>query len=134
MGTRSRIGIVVGNKVHSVYCHWDGYVEGVGVMLACHYDDFAKISQVIALGDLSSLNPEIGEKHDFDDRFEDSDPRSNWSRFYGRDRGETGCEYRTHDFAEDMSKCGDCAEYMYIFGTDGVWYYSDTDKIDWKKV
>ena len=34
MGTRSRIGIEMpDHSVVSVYCHWDGYVEGNGKIL-----------------------------------------------------------------------------------------------------
>jgi hypothetical protein len=27
MGTRSRIGVMHGDKCKSVYCHWDGYLS-----------------------------------------------------------------------------------------------------------
>ena len=33
MGTRSRIGVMHGDKVKSVYCHWDGYLEHNGQIL-----------------------------------------------------------------------------------------------------
>ena len=38
MGTRSRIGVMHGDVVKSVYCHWDGYLEHNGVILQEHYD------------------------------------------------------------------------------------------------
>lgn len=30
MGTRSMIAFDNGDEVYAIYCHWDGYVEGVG--------------------------------------------------------------------------------------------------------
>ena len=38
MGTRSRIGVMHGDKVKSIYCHWDGYLEHNGRILAESYD------------------------------------------------------------------------------------------------
>jgi hypothetical protein len=38
MGTRSRIGVMHGDNVKSVYCHWDGYLEHNGEILLKHYD------------------------------------------------------------------------------------------------
>ena len=67
----------------SIYCHWDGYPENNGRILVNHYQDECKIDQLIKLGDLSSLESEIGSKHDFDD-----DSHENWCKAYGRDRGE----------------------------------------------
>ena len=60
MGTRSRIGVMHGDVVKSVYCHWDGYLEHNGQILLEHYDS-AKANNLVALGDLSSLGSVIGE-------------------------------------------------------------------------
>ncbi len=70
MSTRSRIGIEdqETGKVRSIYCHSDGYLEGVGKTLVEHYTTGKKVKALIALGDLSALGEEIGEKHDFDYR------------------------------------------------------------------
>ena len=119
MGTRSRIGVMHGDKLKSVYCHWDGYLDHNGRILLEHYDS-AKANHLVALGDLSCLAPEIGEKHDFDGRDHD-----NWCMFYGRDRGETGVEFTCHsDFQSFLEQCdAGGVEYYYIM-KDGVWYYS----------
>jgi len=121
MGTRSRIGVMHGDKLKSVYCHWDGYLDHNGRILLEYYNS-AKANQLVALGDLSSLGEEIGEKHGFDDR---SNP--NWCTFYGRDRGETGTEWTCHeDFQSFLEHCDSCgAEYYYIM-RDGVWYCGTT--------
>ena len=133
MGTRSRIGVMHGDKVKSVYCHWDGYLEHNGEILQKHYNS-AKANNLVALGDLSSLRPELGEKHAFS-QFELRAEEvagyklltENWCTFYGRDRGESGSEFKVaHTFAEFMEQCDNCgAEYYYIM-RDGVWYVGDT--------
>ena len=93
----------------SIYCHFDGYPEGVGAMLTAHYTDEAKIRELLALGDISTLNPEIGEPHDFDwhmtlhrqhqglawdevRKLVEARPENNWCNVYGRDRGESDVE------------------------------------------
>lgn len=129
MGTRSRIGVMHGDNVKSVYCHWDGYLEHNGAILQEHYDS-VKANQLVALGDLSSLRPEIGEKHAFS-QFELRAEEvagyklltENMCTFYGRDRGETGTEWKTHtnfvDFFAEVD--GSWCEWYYIM-RDGVWY------------
>ena len=122
MGTRSRIGVMHGDKCKSVYCHWDGYLDHNGRILLEHYDS-PKANHLVALGDLSSLQANIGEKHDFDDR----EAANKQCNFYGRDRGETGTDFVTHlDFESFLEHCHNCgAEYYYIM-KDGVWYCGDT--------
>ena len=103
MGTRSMVGVMVGNKVRAVYVHWDGYLDGVGAGLQ-DYTTQAEVEELISHGDRSSL--EEG---------------------YYKDRGETGVEpteYATFDeFYEAVEGCG--GEYYYVF-KDGVWYCGDT--------
>ena len=129
MGTRSRIGVMHGNKVKSIYCHWDGYLSFNGRILQESYDS-AKANQLVALGDLSSLRAEIGEKHAFS-KFELPTEEveafetltENWCTFYGRDRGEKGTEFEVdHTFAEFLERVDGCgAEYYYIM-ENGQWY------------
>ena len=136
MGTRSRIGVMHGDKVKSVYCHWDGYLSHNGQILQEHYDS-ARANNLVALGDLSSLRPKIGEKHafsQFDLRAEEVAGykllTENMCTFYGRDRGETGTEFKVaHTFAEFLEQCDNCgAEYYYIM-KDGVWYCGTTYEV-----
>ena len=122
MGTRSRIGVMHGDKLKSVYCHWDGYLSNNGKILQNHYDS-AKANHLVSLGDLSSLGTTIGEKHDFD-------TRTDCCTFYGRDREETGVDFTVdQSYDEFLSKYYDY-EYYYIMN-DGVWYvgvsYEDED-------
>ena len=133
MGTRSRIGVMHGDKVKSIYCHWDGYLEGVGEILLKQYDS-ARANHLVALGDLSSLRANIGEKHAFS-QFEVPAEEveafkaltEDMCTFYGRDRGEKGVEFKVaQTFAEFLEQCDNCgAEYYYIM-RDGTWYCGDT--------
>ena len=131
MGTRSRIGVMHGNNVKSIYCHWDGYLGFNGQILQEHYDS-AKANQLVALGDMSSLRADIGEKHAFSKfdpvtNIEHREHNEDWCTFYGRDRGEKNTEWKvatTFDqFLEQCDLSG--AEYYYIM-KDGVWYVGDT--------
>jgi hypothetical protein len=138
MGTRSRIGIMFGDNCRSVYCHWDGYLEHNGAILQEHYDS-AKAANLVALGDISSLGPNIGEKHDFNmqapygtpEYQAESEARSQITTFYGRDRGDTDTEFKIdHSFGEFFARADGCdAEFYYIM-QDGVWYVGTTYKDD----
>jgi len=134
MGTRSRIGVMHGDKVKSIYCHYDGYLEHNGQVLAQYYDS-AKANNLVALGDMSTLRPQIGEKHAFS-QF-DLPPEEveaykeltrDWCTFYGRDRGEVSVWKVANTFEEFLEQADDCsAEYYYIM-KDGVWYVGTTYK------
>lgn len=60
MGTRSYIGKVINGRVHSIYCHWDGYPEGVGSVLLQHYDS-EKVDGLLELGGISALQETVEE-------------------------------------------------------------------------
>ena len=111
--------------VQQIYCHWDGHLEHNGEILSKHYSDTIKVQQLMNLGDLSGLHPELGEKHDFDD----------WDfsgcRFYGRDRGEKDTQARTFKSFEDYCQNSSAEEYNYIMRNDGksyVWF-NDPSKL-----
>jgi len=136
MGTRSRIAVMHGDNCKSVYCHWDGYLEYNGSILQKHYDS-VKANNLIALGDLSSLKPEIGIQHAFgyhgtEISAEDYEKQfGNMCTFYGRDRGEKNVEFQTDTdfdaFIERVQGC--CAEWYYIM-RDGVWYVGNVYSSD----
>ena len=103
MGTRSRVAVMHGDVYKSVYCHYDGYLDGVGAGLQ-DYTTQEAVEALIAPGDRSSLDGP-----------------------YYKDRGETGVaptEYSTfEEFYEAVEGCW--GEYYYVF-KDGVWYCGDT--------
>ena len=128
MGTRSRIGVMHGDTVKSVYCHWDGYLEHNGAILQEHYTS-VKANELVSLGDLSSLCPEIGEEHAFShfdtDMTQDEyyEKYGEMCTFYGRDRKETGTEWKVaHTFAEFLEQVDHCGAEFYYIMRDGVWY------------
>ena len=151
MGTRSMIAIQnpYSKDVRAVYCHWDGYLEHNGSLLQKHYSASPKVNNLIALGDLSSLRPEIGEKHKFSSlEINDKAEREAYEEtvkdmctFYTRDRGEDAPfkVFPTLAKAADYFE-GSWCEYLYVFKykksddyQSGEWHYK---KIGgrWKKL
>lgn len=129
MGTRSRIAVMHGTVCKSVYCHWDGYLEHNGEILAKHYDS-SLANQLIAMGDLSSLGTQIGSKHPFSPHFDEGSKvayeaakAAGHCTFYGRDRDEKDTEWKVahsfEEFLEQVDACG--GEYYYVM-ENGVWY------------
>lgn len=137
MATRSTIAIEHSDgTVQQVYCHWDGYLDHNGAILRDHWSDPAKLQQLIDLGDLSSLKPELGDKHDFDyyqnrEQYtaeQLADFERNWCLFYGRDRGEPNVSARQFTNFNHYATMGQKEEYNYILKNNGLWYveYYDT--------
>ena len=79
MGTRSNIAYKENKtgKYHFVYCHWDGYYEGVGQDLLNNFDSYAKAKTLVQGGDMSTTTEpytSLGEK------YEDLKPRIVFNR------------------------------------------------------
>jgi hypothetical protein len=135
MGTRSRIGVMHGSKCKSVYCHWDGYLEHNGAILLEHFDS-SKANELVGLGDLSSLRPEIGVKHPFScldaEAGSDYEERyGNMCTFYDRDRGETDCTWSVdHSFEDFLDRARGCGAEFYYIMRDGEWYVGTTYESD----
>lgn len=150
MGTRSTIALEFADgTVQQVYCHWDGYLENNGAILAEHYSDPYKLRDLIDMGDMSSLGKVIGKKHPFGPAYNETDALkkakvqkevdeardAGYTTFYKRDRGEDGCEARTYKNADEYFDCSQQEEYDYIlrnvngtatwfvrcYATNGVW-------------
>lgn len=139
MATRSTIALEYADgTVQQVYCHWDGYLDNNGTILLNNYSDPFKLRDLIDLGDISSLGPNVGEKHSFDIQAKygtpeyeaEAEARRDITTFYGRDRGEEGTNARKFKDYADYRKNGQFEEYNYILRTDGNWYvefYGDFD-------
>lgn len=120
MATRSTIAVEHRDgTVEQIYCHWDGYLSHNGEILNRHYRDYAKVCDLIALGDISSLGTQIGEQHAFDGS---GDPE--WTTAYGRDRGETDVGGRRFKDFADYSENMQAEEYDYCW-RDAQWWVSD---------
>lgn len=114
MSTNATISRMNADKtISTIYLHWDGDLDGAGKVLKEHYSDPAKVDELIALGDLSSLGEEIGTKHDFDDR-----PDGKVCFAYGRDRGENNTV--AHKFRSLAELDDERQKYNYLF-KDGEW-------------
>lgn len=61
MTTNSAIGFVHENHIISVYCHYEGYLDGVGSTLYHFYQSPAKIIRLLRNGWISTLHPTIEE-------------------------------------------------------------------------
>lgn len=128
MGTRSMIGRYnEDGTVTAVYCHWDGYLEHNGQILAEHYTDDDKIQDLIGLGAMSALGAELGEKHNFAEN-----TGHDWCTFYARDRGEKIGVERFEDpeaFRKDgYARSG--AEFLYLWDREG-WFVASYDQPKW---
>ena len=122
MSTRSTIAIRnLDGSMQKIYCHWDGYIEHNGVLLQKYYNTPDKIRELLALGNISSLNKNVNpttDTHSFDH------PEADVVVAYHRDRGE--------EFGTAMPD--QLEEFNYVFNMfDGVWYvtyyedYPDTE-------
>ena len=102
-----------------IYVHFDGYLDHTGKMLNTHYTDPAKVAKLIKLGSLSSIGPEIGTKHDFEERIIEE------CNAYGRDRGERCQSAELFKNFEEFVDEGDHQQYNYLF-QDGSWYVANS--------
>lgn len=94
MATNAAIGIVNDDDtITAIYCHWDGYLQHTGYILASHYGREKSI-ELMELGDLSLLGKEIGHKHNSDVK--------DWCISYKRDKGETNTDCVVHNTIEDF--------------------------------
>lgn len=121
MATRCFIGkSLPSNHIIGIYCHYDGYPDGgVGEMLETNYMDETKIDALLELGDISTLGPELGEKHDPKDHKLIN--AMGWTTAYHRDAGEDLNPLREYESLPDMEKnvAGDLgAEWAYVWMVD----------------
>lgn len=89
-----------GNLWLGVYCHWDGYPEGVGAELKEHYNTYEAALNLILLGQLSYICGEVCAYH-------------NW-------RNE---EHRISVDKNDLPKGSDYIDYTYYL-EDGNWTFT----------
>lgn len=105
MSTRSRIAIEnQDGTVQSIYCHFDGYLEGVGKRLFNHYDK-EKLKSLIELGDISVLGESTID-----------------TIAYCRDRGE---DFHSTGYlnVEGLFELGfgSSVEFVYCLNRDNIW-------------
>lgn len=110
MATRSRIAIEnQDGTVTSVYCHFDGYLSGVGKKLFEHYDK-EKLEDLFELGDISVLGESTLN-----------------TIAYHRDRGEDFNRTIYADLDEFIDRNhGGGIDYLYCLTKDGIWLVNKT--------
>jgi hypothetical protein len=132
MSTRSRIGVMLDDgSIKQVYCHWDGYVEGVGLTLIENYDSLDKAKELINLGDISSLGYKISTDlpHTFDYSV------NGVTVFYGRDRGDAGTQPLILSMDEWMSVAfSSYIDFYYLFTGGQWWVYDFSEQNGWQYV
>ena len=124
MATRATIAKLDDKGVLAIYSHSDNYLAHTGKILDQHYQDESKVDELLAHGDVSIINENIGVKLDFMDY--KSFHENKQCRFYGRDRGEDRKAETLKDETELLEfafeKCGADLVYMYAYGS---WYVYD---------
>lgn len=131
MSTRCEIGIELEDgSVVACYCHYDGYVEGVGERLLRWYDNKEIILELLKDGGFSSLKPSIAEMQD--EYYRDGDEQVEYKsveEFYKTNTAKPG---KVGEWWSDR-------EYIYLY-RDGQWYFVETnvfskdDPTEWKLV
>lgn len=108
MATRSNIGMIQEDgTIKAIYCHWDGYPEGVGQTLSSYYSSIDKVKSLLNLGDISSLYENLEETE----------------KVAYKNRGEDGVEARTYKSVTEWREnaLAQWAEFLYLYDlTPGV--------------
>ena len=114
MATRSRIGLqLADDAILSVYHHWDGYPQWLGVTLKAKFNTREKVAELLDGGDLSCCDSTTT----WDNEFELDEPRP----LYYNDRGEKTEPRLDLNFDDYVENPDNDAEYVYIFTLDHEW-------------
>ena len=110
MATRSRIGLQLADgAILSVYHHWDGYPQWLGVTLNHKFNTREKVAELIDGGDISCCDSDT----DWDrNQLEETRP------LYYNERGDN-TEPRLDLNVDDYFAAGE--EYAYVFTLDHTW-------------
>jgi len=110
MGTRSRIGIQLkDDSILSVYHHWDGYPQWLGVKLEQLFYTRELVAELIDGGDMSVC---CGE---------------NYTPEYYSERGET-CPPHLDSSLDEYLEDGE--EYAYVYTKNNTWKCFDRHEFD----
>ena len=124
MSTNANIGKLNGDgSINFIYLHFDGYPEAAGQILRDHYSSDTRIEELLALGSLSALGTQIGEKHS------GTYQPIEWCLAYTRDFGHLNEGSRT--IANLQEYC--IREYNYLWnGTKWLVYNSRGNLLEWE--
>jgi hypothetical protein len=118
MATRSTIAIENNDgTVSQVYCHWDGYLEGVGKTLLEHYNTREAVEKLLAGGSISSLGEYVSDdEKSFNKKHDDEDDYTVYYTY----RGEV-IVIEEFESLSDYEENHQYEEFEYIFTQDNVW-------------
>ena len=138
MATRSTISVLQKDKsVKSVYCHWDGNLQGLGETLLKHYSTYERANALVALGGLSSVYENLNPLPEAPEAFPKSDiteiltthsfdrPQRGVTVAYHRDRKEK-FEQQVHDSLKSFHENNEFQRYNYLF-KEGQWHAMGED-------
>lgn len=147
MSTRAYICIKnEAGDYRGVYCHFDGYLSGVGAVLFNYYQDINRVNQLIDLGDISAIGerletPQVILRYGVDWRWNDEFKALNQAEqqqliedeeistiAYAKAFGEAVkiAHWDTlEQLGDDLFESMIC--YVYLF-KNGRWYYRDNSR------
>jgi hypothetical protein len=124
MATRSTIALEFADgSVSQVYCHWDGYLSGVGAELVSNYSDPFALRELIDGGDMST----VGEYYtDRGEDYEDLKAR----RYQNFDEYVADCQQEEYDYILRPVE-GKAVWFVRCYATDGKWVtYAEAQRIE----
>ena len=117
MSTNSRLGLrLEDGSILSVYHHWDGYPEWLGVTLNKHYNTRESIAELIDGGNMSCCYTDSDWEHE---------ELIEFRPLYYTERGEElednapKLHKDEKEYLIDTDKC--CGEFAYIFELNNTW-------------
>ena len=113
MSTRSRIALQLNEDAFlSVYHHWDGYPQWLGVTLKKKFNTRDKVAEAIDGGDISCIASE--NTWDLNEKVDEH-------ILYYNDRGEKTEPRLDLNFDDFCSNSTASEEYLYVFTLDHEW-------------
>jgi len=112
MATRSRIGLQLETgSIVSVYHHWDGYPQWLGVTLNKKFNTKENIAELLDGGDISCCDSDSDwERNKVDNHVQ-----------YYNDRGEKTEPKLDLNFDDYVNNANSGEEYVYVFTPNSKW-------------
>ncbi len=115
MSTHSFICEESNGKINAIYCHFDGYPDGVGATLKEHYPCRNKIERLLSNGDISGLEETPEACHGYEDT-----------------------KARCFDSRSELIQAANdiYAEFIYLFTEENEWEWFEVfnDEQRWQKL
>ena len=128
MATRSNIAqLLPDDRVQVIYCHFDGYMSGVGRTLTKHYKTTDRVAELIALGDIVVLDKHLYPTGEHSE----SSREPGVPVAFGRERADPYAHERLYASVDDWQDyLASDIEYCYLWRPDA----SDPNKGKWHMV